>query len=48
MGENKREVCGRSSLAVSTTDFIPEGVLPMMGSLHPNGVPFSGFRYMKG
>ena len=34
--------------AVSKTNFIPGGVLPMMGRLHPKGVPFSGFRYMKG
>ena len=35
-------------LAVSKTNFIPVGVLPMMGRLHPKGVPFSGFRYMVG
>ena len=40
-----------ASLDLLSDDGIPGGVLPIMtytGSLRPKGVPFSGFRYVKG
>ena len=47
---NKKEIKD-TCLITSAFEYITRGILPMMAyteTFRPKGVPFSGFRYMKG